>query len=274
DDCTDSFTPNQVARMHCYLDLVYQSWQPTSKPLPVAIAPQIVERTPASVTLEWFPPIDGHFYEREVGTACHLCADQRVLVQYATNASSPVPCNPSGHWSPREAEGHPDVEQPCETSVRTWSPNSGANHRTVPPTCPEPHGCYLQLEFSNAVVPQSLTIWVTFVNTERDTSGAVVYVKLLMVNGKELSLGTQNIFCDVPLTIKLDNKDINGEVFAIQIYTKDNELEIDAAMINSVPNSPLCASCKPIHYKVLRDPPVEGEFPSFISNLHRRYTDT
>ncbi|KAE8583612.1 hypothetical protein XENTR_v10020598 [Xenopus tropicalis] len=274
DDCTDSFTPNQVARMHCYLDLVYQSWQPTLKPLPVAIAPQIVERTPASVTLEWFPPIDGLFYEREVGTACHLCADQRVLVQYAANASSPVPCNPSGHWSPREAEGHPDVEQPCETSVRTWSPNSGGNHHNVPPTCPEPHGCHLQLEFSHAVVPQSLTIWVTFVNTEWDTSGAVVDVKLLMVNGKELSLGPQNIFCDVPLTIKLDNKDINEEVFGIQIYTKDNLMEIDAAMITSVPNSPLCAGCMPVHYKVLRDPPVEGEVPSLISNLHRRYTDT
>lgn len=64
DDCTDSFTPNQVARMHCYLDLVYQSWQPTKKPAPVAIAPQIVARSSSSVTLEWFPPIDGHFFER------------------------------------------------------------------------------------------------------------------------------------------------------------------------------------------------------------------
>lgn len=64
DDCTDSFTPNQVARMHCYLDLVYQSWQPAKKPAPIAIAPQIVARTSTSVTLEWFPPIDGHFFER------------------------------------------------------------------------------------------------------------------------------------------------------------------------------------------------------------------
>ncbi|KAG8447663.1 hypothetical protein GDO86_014973 [Hymenochirus boettgeri] len=273
DDCTDSFTPNQVARMHCYLDLVYQSWQPPSKPLPVAIAPQIVERTPTSVTLEWFPPIDGHFYEREVGTACHLCADQRILVQYATNASSPVPCNPFGHWSPREAEGPPDVEQPCETSVRTWSPNSGTNHRTVPTTCLEPHGCSLQLEFSYSVIPQSLTVWVTFVNTEWYTSGAVVDVKLLMVNGKELSLGPQNIFCDVPLTIKLDNIGISEEIYGVQIYTNDKYLEIDAAMITSVPDSPLCADCKPIHYKILRDPPVQGSPPSLISNLYRRFTD-
>ena len=64
DDCTDSFTPNQVARMHCYLDLVYQSWQPSRKPAPVALAPQIVGHTTDSVMLEWFPPIDGHFFER------------------------------------------------------------------------------------------------------------------------------------------------------------------------------------------------------------------
>ncbi|XP_075435550.1 pappalysin-1 [Ascaphus truei] len=273
DDCTDSFTPNQVARMHCYLDLVYQSWQPVMKPSPVAIAPLIVERTLTSVTLEWFPPIDGHFYEREVGSACHLCADRRVLVQYASKASSPMPCNPSGHWSPREAEGHPDVEQPCKSSVRTWSPNSGVNHHTVPPACPEPYGCHLQLEFKHAIIPLSLTIWVTYVNTEWDTSGAVVDVKLLMVSGKEISVGPQNIFCDVPLTIKLDAKVVNKEVFAIQIYTLDNQLEIDAAMITSVPNCTLCADCKPIHYKVLRDPPPDTGIHPRISNLHRRYKD-
>ncbi|XP_053329052.1 pappalysin-1 [Spea bombifrons] len=273
DDCTTSFTLNQVARMHCYLDLVYQSWQVTSKPLPVAIAPQVVEHTFTSVTMEWFPPIDGQFYDREEGKACHLCTDRSVLVQYASNASSPVPCNPSGHWSPREAEGHPDVEQPCETSVRTWSPNSGANQYTVPPTCPEPYGCYLQLEFTYSVIPQSLTIWVTYVNTEWDTSRAVVDVKLLMVSGKEFSLGPQNIFCDVPLTIKLDSVIDMEEVFAIQIYTKDNQMEIDAAMVASLPNNPLCVECKSIQYKVLRDPPVEDHYIPLISSLHRRYTD-
>lgn len=64
DDCTDSFTPNQVARMHCYLDLVYQGWQPSRKPAPIALTPQVVSHTPDSVMLEWFPPIDGHFFER------------------------------------------------------------------------------------------------------------------------------------------------------------------------------------------------------------------
>ena len=44
---------------------------------------------------------------RELGSACDLCLEGRFLVQYAFNASSPMPCGPSGHWSPREAEGKP-----------------------------------------------------------------------------------------------------------------------------------------------------------------------
>ena len=45
----------------------------------------------------WFP--------REVGSVCDKCTEGRVLLQYASNSSSPRPCAPSGHWSPREAEG-------------------------------------------------------------------------------------------------------------------------------------------------------------------------
>lgn len=45
----------------------------------------------------WFP--------REVGSVCDKCTEGRVLLQYASNSSSPRPCDPSGHWSPREAEG-------------------------------------------------------------------------------------------------------------------------------------------------------------------------
>lgn len=139
--------------MHCYLDLIYQTWQPGSKPSPVPMPPQVVEQHHNSITLEWFHPISGHFYNRwnelhlfeginqeessasggtlkccsthvicvwpvsklfalpvcwfprEVGSVCDKCTEGRVLFQYASNSSSPRPCDPSGHWSPREAEG-------------------------------------------------------------------------------------------------------------------------------------------------------------------------
>ncbi|XP_025020340.1 pappalysin-1 isoform X2 [Python bivittatus] len=185
-----------------------------------------------------------------------------------------MPCDPSGHWSPRGAEGHPDVEQPCKPDVRTWTPNSAVIKQTVPPACPEPQGCYLELEFQYPVIPDSLTIWVTYVSPEWDSKEAVNDIKLLMVNGQNISLGPQNFFCDVPMTIRLDVEKMNEEVYGIQIYTLDEQLEIDAAMISSVPQSTQCTNCQPIQYKVSRDPPFQ-KGPSFlILDLSRKFVDT
>lgn len=166
--------------------------------------------------------------------------------------------------------GHPDVEQPCKSSVRTWSPNSAVNPHTVPPACPEPQGCYLELKFRYPLVPESLTIWVTFVSTDWDSSGAVNDIKLLTVSRKNISLGPQNIFCDIPLTIKL--QDVDEEVYGIQIYTLDEHLEIDAAMLTSVAGCPLCLDCKPLRYKVVRDPPIQEDKASIV-HFNRRFTD-
>ena len=64
DACTDSFTPNQVARMHCYLDLVYQQWSQSRKPTPIPIPPVVIGQTPKSLTIHWLPPISGVVYDR------------------------------------------------------------------------------------------------------------------------------------------------------------------------------------------------------------------
>ncbi|MGH0119117.1 UNVERIFIED_CONTAM: hypothetical protein FKN15_031450 [Acipenser sinensis] len=268
DDCTDSFTLNQVSRMHCYLDLIYQSWQPGTKPAPIAIAPQVVDQTAEALTVEWFPPIDGQVYDREVGSACDRCIEGGILMQYAFNASSPKPCAPSGNWSPRQAEGPPDVEQACETSVRTWSPYAGVDQQTVPPACPEPQGCMLHLEFRYPLVADSLTVWVTYM--EGTASGAVTNIKVLTVSGNTVPLGPQTVFCEVPLTVKLS---VSEEVYAVQIYTMDEQLEIDAALLSSTPHSPLCMQCKPMQYKVIRDPPFPNRPSVTVSDLSRRYID-
>uniref|UniRef100_A0A3Q3AYG8 Pappalysin-1 n=1 Tax=Kryptolebias marmoratus TaxID=37003 RepID=A0A3Q3AYG8_KRYMA len=258
DSCTDSFTLNQVARMHCYLDLAYQTWQPSSRPTPVAMAPQVVEQHHNSVTLEWLPPISGQFYDREVGSVCDKCTEGRVLLQYASDSSSPRPCDPSGHWSPREAEGPPDVEQPCESSVRTWSPNAGTEQGLVGLSeCP-PNGCMLQLKFSYPVVPDSLTVWVTFFSPEETALPAIHDILLLTVSGKNISLGPSNVFCDTPLTLKLD---IVEEVCGVQIYTMEQDLEIDATLLASKPDCMLCRHCQPLRYRLLRH-------PAFTHSLH------
>ncbi|XP_015222644.2 pregnancy-associated plasma protein A, pappalysin 1a [Lepisosteus oculatus] len=270
DDCTDSFTLNQVARMHCYLDLIYQSWQPDSKPAPVPLAPQVVDQTADALTLEWFSPVNGHFYDREGGSVCDKCQEGGVLIQYASNASSPRPCAPSGHWSPREAEGPPDVEQACEPSVRTWSPNSGMESSSVGPPCPL-QGCMLQLEFLYPLVPDSITFWVTFFSFEETAPPAIHNIVLLTTSGNNMSLGPSSAFCDIPLTIKLN---IQEEVYGVQVFTSEQHLEIDATLLTSKPESPPCGQCRPLRYKLLREPPFSHASQGvIISDPSRRYVD-
>ncbi|KAK2816134.1 hypothetical protein Q7C36_022405 [Tachysurus vachellii] len=270
DTCTDSFTENQVARMHCYLDLVYQTWQPNYKPPPVPMAPRVVEQRQDSVAVEWFPPITGHFYDREVGSVCDKCAEGRVFLQYASNSWSPRPCLPSGHWSPREAEGPPDVEQACEPSVRTWSPHNGMEVGLVPPPCPL-QGCMLQLEFAYPVIPELLTVWVTFCSSEEMALPAIHNIILLCVGGHNLSLGPSDVFCDTPLTIKLD---VNEKVYGVQFFTMEQHLEIDATLLTSKPSCPLCQDCEELHYRLLRQPAFSHSPKGIeLGDAARRYVD-
>ncbi|KAL2092344.1 hypothetical protein ACEWY4_012142 [Coilia grayii] len=342
DDCTDSFTPNQVARMHCYLDLVYQTWRTDSQPPPVAMPPRLLEESHDSLTLEWFPPITGHFFEREVGSVCERCTEGRVLLQYASNSSSPRPCAPSGHWSPREAEdipqagsdmesgfepdwgqlragtrfpqlqesgklrfgsraarvrrgvslrsegiwikaaepkgnGPPDVEQVCEPSVRTWSPSAGQDSGSVGAASCPPQGCMLQLEFAHALVPDSLTLWVTFFSPEETELPAIHNVLLLTLGGRNVSLGPQDAFCDVPLTLRVPPdllQDGLDQVYGVQIFTMEQHLEIDAVMMASRPDCPQCHACRPLLYRLLRQPPFSHAPQGLtVEDGSRRYVD-
>ncbi|XP_062399782.1 pregnancy-associated plasma protein A, pappalysin 1b [Sardina pilchardus] len=277
DDCTDSFTPNQVARMHCYLHLVYHTWRTDTWPAPVAMAPGLLEEAHDSLTLEWFPPITGQYFDRELGSGvCESCSEGRVLHQFASNASSPRPCAPSGHWSPREAEGAPDVEQVCEPSVRTWSPSAGQDAGSVGAASCPPEGCMLQLEFRHALVPDALTLWVTFSSPEQPARPALHNVLLLTPAGRNLSLGPHDVFCDAPLTIRLPDTLREGlqEVYAMQVFTMEQDLEIDAVMMASGPDCQLCQACQPLHYRLLRQPPfTHAPQGALIEDGSRRYVD-
>ncbi|XP_072548838.1 pregnancy-associated plasma protein A, pappalysin 1a [Salminus brasiliensis] len=270
DDCTDSFTLNQVARMHCYLDLVYQTWQPNYKPSIVPMPPHLVDQGQDTITVEWFPPLTAHFYDREVGSVCDKCSEGRVFLQYASHSWSPRPCLPSGHWSPREAEGPPDVEQVCEPSVRTWSPHNAIDMGLVPPPCPL-QGCMLHLEFAYPVVPESLTVWVTFCSPEETALPAIQNILLLTVGGQNLSLGPSNVFCDMPLTLKLDIKE---KVYGVQFFTMEQHLEIDATLLTSKSDCPLCQDCESLRYRLLRQPPFSHSPKGIeLSDAGRRYVD-
>ena len=64
DSCTNNFTPNQVARMHCYVDLVYQNWVVSKKPTPIPLPPMVIGQSSESVTIHWLPPVSGALHQR------------------------------------------------------------------------------------------------------------------------------------------------------------------------------------------------------------------
>lgn len=188
-----------------------------------------------------------------------LCTSIKILLCM----DSPPPSTPPGP---------PDVDQPCDPSVRTWSPNAGMDQDAVGPSgCPL-QGCMLQLEFAYPLVPDSLTVWVTYSSSEETALPAAIHnILLLTVSGNNVSLGPSNVFCDTPLTLKLD---IEEDVYGVQLFTMEQQLEIDATLLVSKPDCALCRHCRPLHYRLLRQPAF-GHAPHglLLNEPTRRYTD-
>ncbi|XP_044243829.3 pappalysin-2 [Ursus arctos] len=267
DDCTDSFTPNQVARMHCYLDLVYQQWSQSRKPTPIPIPPVVVGQTHTSLTIHWLPPISGVVYDRVPGSVCGACTEDGTFRQYVHTASSRRVCDSSGYWTPEEAVGPPDVDQPCEPSLQAWSPELHLYHMNMTVPCPA-EGCSLELLFQHPVQADTLTLWVTYLSM--DSSQAFFDTEILLEHQDSVHLGPLDTFCDTPLTIKLH---VDGKVSGVKVYTFDERMEIDAALLTSQPHSPLCSGCRPVRYQVLREPPFANGLPMVVTNPHRKFTD-
>ncbi|XP_021141485.2 pappalysin-2 [Columba livia] len=268
DDCTNTFTPNQVARMHCYLDLVYQRWGQSKKPAPIPIPPMVTRQTWDSLSIYWLPPISGVIHEREQDTLCDDCAEDGTFRQYVHEASSPRVCDSSGYWTPEEAEGPPDVDQPCEPSLQAWSPELHLYHMNMTVPCPQPDGCILELRFLHPVYPDSLTLWTTYLST--GSPKVLSDIEVLTEQGESIHLGPLDTFCDVPFTVKLN---IPKKVSGVKIYTFDERMEIDTALLTSMPHSSLCSSCKLIQYRVFRDPPFANGSPVTPAQAHRQFID-
>ncbi|KAA8586684.1 hypothetical protein FQN60_016386 [Etheostoma spectabile] len=232
DNCTNHFTPNQVARMHCYLDLVYQN---------------------SSIHMS--------------GINCGDCEKDGVFHQYASEATSPRICDTSGYWTPEEAVGPPDVEQPCDPSLQAWSPELSLYDTNVTSPCPDTAGCTLTLRFLHPMVPHALTLWVTYISLNNPS---IANIELITDTGKSINLGPQHVFCDMPLTLRLDTH--NTAITAIKLCTFDEKMEIDAAMLSSGPGSPMCTGCQPLLYRVQRQPPFTSKSPS--PQTQQTFTDS
>uniref|UniRef100_A0A8B9TTT2 Pappalysin 2 n=1 Tax=Anas platyrhynchos TaxID=8839 RepID=A0A8B9TTT2_ANAPL len=244
DDCTNTFTPNQVARMHCYLDLVYQRWSQSKKPAPIPIPPMVTGQTQDSLSIYWLPPISGLLWG-PCGEDGPFGSPVRSAVAWFSSSLS-------------FCLGPPDVDQPCEPSLQAWSPELHLYHMNMTVPCPQPDGCILELRFLHPVYPDSLTLWTTYLST--DSPKALSDIEILTEQGESIHLGPLDTFCDVPFTVKLNiHKKVSG---------------IDTALLTSMPHSSLCSSCKLIQYRVLREPPFADGSPATAAQAHREFVDT
>ncbi|XP_009296921.1 pappalysin-2 isoform X2 [Danio rerio] len=267
DDCTNHFTPNQVARMHCYIDLVYKTWVHERKPTPVPLAPVVVGQKADSVSIHWLNPISGPLAHREGDMNCQLCDENGALHQYAHEATSPHACDSTGYWTPEEAVGAPDVYQPCEPSMQAWSPEVNLYEPNMTTPCPQSEGCVLELHFLQPVLPDSLTVWITYTSANQKAIANIVFIT---ENGELIHTGPQHAFCDIPLTLHVHT---SKKVKAIKISTFDKKLEIDAVLLTSRPQNPLCSGCRPLLYRVIREPPIrEDQSPAIVRQPS--YTDS
>uniref|UniRef100_A0A674C6W8 Pappalysin 2 n=1 Tax=Salmo trutta TaxID=8032 RepID=A0A674C6W8_SALTR len=251
DNCTNHFTPNQVARMHCYMDLVYENWLNNRRPSPIPLKPMVIRQSSDSVSIHWLPPVRGSPTVDSVN--CRYCEADGVFHQYAYEATSPRVCDSSGYWTPEEAIGPPDVYQPCEPSLQAWSPELSLYDANVTSPCPETEGCVLMLSFLHPVVPDSLTVWVTYVSADNQ---AIANIELITDTDESFDMGPQHVFCDVPLTLRVHTE---KRVAAVKLSTFDEKMEIDAILFTSGPHNPLCSSCQPLIYRVVRQPAFSGD---------------
>jgi len=98
---------------------------------------------------------------------------------------------------------------------------------------------------------------------------AIANIKFIMENDETINTGPQHAFCDIPLTLHLHT---SKKVKAIKISTHDKKLEIDAVLLTSRPQNPLCSGCHPLLYRVLREPPIrEDRSPIIVKQP--TYTD-
>ena len=149
--------------------------------------------------------------------------------------------------------GPPDAGIKCEYSRKSWIGGT----KTV---CDE---CYLRLEFKTAVAPSKLIIWANY-----NTAGGVRNLELEYRDGSLESMGPIEIFCDMPYTMRLTH--IGKKVQAIRLYPGEY-FNLDAVQLVSIADWSACVSCKPLNYKVVRDPPFSG---GEISRVSRTTTFT
>ncbi|KAH7984058.1 hypothetical protein HPB52_016644 [Rhipicephalus sanguineus] len=251
DSCTNSFSAQQAARMHCFADLMYGGWQRMDQAFrpgqpPLAPAPVAVDGR--SVTLSWAPPAAS----AQRGE-CAACDDNRSLTQFASRAADNA--GPRDSWEAQQATGPPDAEA-CTLSYNAWLPAAES--------CDDPRDCTLSLEFEHNVVPSALSIWLPW-NSRQGLRELVLFY----ADGSQSVIKGVTAYCDMPFTMPLH---ADKELVKIHAVAASPMVAVDAVQVTSAANHASCATCKPLRYRVYRKPPFSSADSKLSDGL--RFTDT
>ncbi|XP_067139979.1 pappalysin-1-like [Centruroides vittatus] len=232
-DCASSFSAQQAARMHCYIDLQYQRWNENFYILPPPpLSPKIVSSSQSSLTLAWIPPLSRIL---ENNFDCSKCTKDLELIQFAqkAEASSSFP----DFWLPSQATGPPDA-QICVIDDKVWIPYSHNRYEDYE----------LILSFEYPVIPSLLSIWITW-KAKHDLKE----IEIIFTDGSNIILTDIHTYCDIPYTIPLF---VNKELSKVRL-TGSFLFGVDSMQVISTANNNYCTRCKPMHYRISRTP----EFP-------------
>ncbi|XP_057305554.1 pappalysin-1-like isoform X2 [Hydractinia symbiolongicarpus] len=240
--CPNQFTLQQQARMHCYIDLMYQQWGvDTNEPSIIPLQPRVLNSSPTQVQLTWMPPIG--FGNEYVKHGCHRCnPSENTLKQYASHAYSPQDITQPNYRSGK-ALGPPDVVDTCTIAETTqaWSPVNGCGTKD----------CMLEVSFEKIVVATGIKIWVTY-----NSKDSIKDIQLVHPDTTSTSLGPASTQCNVPYSKQITSLKLIAKVRIYLLTSTDNIAAIDAVQLTSVKEHVYCKKCRKLRigYNVYRSP--------------------
>ena len=128
------FTSGQLGRMHCYLDLLLQTWTRQEAPSFIPTAPQLLSGAAGAVSITWLKPMKFTAGRGATGGDCRYCSTSGVILQYALTAvpSGNVPKGASAS----SVLGAPNQKEQCKSGYTSFSGRHNPSHN--PSRSPNP----------------------------------------------------------------------------------------------------------------------------------------
>ncbi|KAF6027397.1 PAPPA [Bugula neritina] len=268
------FTGQQIARMHCYLDLVHSGAVRDNSPSAIPLPPQVTYADSNSVTISWLPPLSTGESRK-----CRQCDREHRLTQYAVTAgmtgAEQFSISIDRESGPQQATGPPDSAS-CKETTEGWSPMkyyfklSRFLEDSVDPQ--------FNFTFAHPVKPQSLKLWIPmFQMTYWGTP--INNILLISPEGDVIKrIDKVHIQCDKPFTKTLDLESLINKVV---VNTNTPDVVFDAIQLVSQPEDVQCTQCEGVEYLVDRRPALSTRilvsdtvFEDMTVEANKEYTYT